>query len=102
MTLAVDMDDEYVVIEEKNKQKIRIEDQGRGVVFHTKERVGHKDYTAEGWCIQGCLKLGAEGFDTQLKDEVETLILNNTHNSHLMERGSVAQEAVNLLLRDTE
>lgn len=98
MTLATDYTEHGVLIEEDDDAKIRIEEREEGVVIYSKDSLSDGlRSSVEVWNPESYKCYRNDSFHQELKDNIETMIMTNTTNSHLMERGSLAEEAIRKL-----
>jgi hypothetical protein len=96
MTLSVEGGGGVVEIQEDGEMAILLEDTGNGILLSVQSDIEDRKAGDAVSVVKPVdfVSFRNESYESQLRDSLESLILNDTTGSHLMTKGSVSQEAM--------
>lgn len=96
MTLSIESGGGIVEIEEDGEMVIMLEDTGNGILLSVHGDIKDRKAGDAVPVIKPVdfVSFRNKSYESQLRDSIESLVLNDTSGSHLMTKGSVSQEAM--------
>ena len=99
MTVSIETSEDCVKIEEGNETVILLEETENGILLSVRGTITDRKAGDAVSVVNPVdfVSFGNESFESELQDSLESLLLNETSGSYLMQKGSVSQEAINQL-----